>query len=466
MTKRSWRKPPVRRLAALLVVTMFASVSTMGANSGSEFSGRWEVTTSYPGGSYVAGLDLTTESDRYIGRSGYLVPDFMFPYKFAGAVQKDGLHLQILSSDGMTVIGKLLLTINTGALSGQGTLHDNPITLSGRRPLSRPASAPKSYTLEPQVYYGMFSGANPPALHIFPGDAVRTKTLDANGVDENGVKRTLFGNSQTGPFYIEGAMVGDTIAVHFNKIRPNRDTAFQYRGGLSPGVLPPGYMQEPGANWSNIWKLDREHSTATPDHPSEKLKNLRVKLQPMLGCVGVAPYWNESHISTHLGPYGGNMDYNQIQEGTTLYLPVYQAGALLTIGDGHALQEDGEITGQGFETSMDVEFTVDLIPNESLAQPWAENDQYIMVSGIGGSLTDALQLATAGLSNWLKSYYRLSSAEIATVLASSMHYDIAEVVDPEFHIVAKIRKDVLSQLPKPDKPSGVFCRAQWGCAPN
>jgi amidase len=146
---------------------------------------------------------------------------------------------------------------------------------------------------------------------------------------------------------------------------------------------------------------------------------------------------------------------------------VDQAGALLTIGDGHAFQEDGEITGQGFEISMDVEFTVDLIRNESLVQPWAENDQYIMVSGIGDSLTDALQLATAGISNWLKSYYRLSSAEIATVLASSIQYDIAEVgADPEIHVVAKLRKDLLRQIPKPERPSSVFCQRQWGCAPN
>jgi amidase len=225
--------------------------------------------------------------------------------------------------------------------------------------------------------------------------------------------------------------------------------------------------QDPAANWSNVWTLDREHGTATPDQPSDKLKNLTVKLAPMLGCVSVAPYLDESYNTSHLGPYGGNIDYNQIQEGTTLYLPVYQAGALLSVGDGHAFQEDGEITGQGFETSMDVEFTVDLIRNESLVQPWAENDQYIMVSGIGDSLTDALQLATAGLSNWLKSYYRLSSAEIATVLASSIHYDIAEVgADPEVHVVAKIRKASLGQIPKPEKPSSVFCQAQWGCAPN
>ncbi len=451
------------RVSILLALTTVLGTA-LGANEDSALIGRWEVTTSYPGGSFVAGLDLDADANRYTGRSGYLVPDFVFPYKFAGAAQKDGLHLQILAPDGTTLIGKLVLTGNASTLSGEGTLHDNPITLLGRRPLRRPA--PTIHTFEPKIWYGMFAGTNPPGLHIFPGDTVRTKTLDANGVDEKGVKRTLFGNSQTGPFYIEGAMVGDTIAVHFNKIRPNRDTAFQYRAGLSPGVLPPGYAQDAATNSSDIWKLDRVHGTATPDQPSDKLKNLTVKLLPMLGCVGVAPYWNESHMTTHLGPYGGNLDYNEIQEGTTLYLPVYQAGALLSVGDGHALQEDGEITGQGFETSMDVEFTIDLIPNESLLQPWAENDQYIMVSGIGGSLTDALQLATAGLSNWLKSYYQLDSTEVATVLASSIHYDIAEIVDPEVHVVAKIRKDVLKQIPKPAKPSQVFCMAQRGCISN
>jgi acetamidase/formamidase len=148
----------------------------------------------------------------------------------------------------------------------------------------------------------------------------------------------------------------------------------------------------------------------------------------------------------------------------TLYLPVYHAGAMLTVGDGHAQQGDGEITGQGFETSMDVEFTVDLIKDQLLDQPWAENSEYVMVSGIGGSLNDAVQNATAGLSNWLKSYYRLNTSEIATLLAPSIHYDIAEVVDPQVHVVAKIRKDVLSQLEKPPSPSSVFCQPRWGCS--
>jgi len=440
--------------------SVFVSVSALGASTDSDFTGRWEVTTSYPGSSYVAGLDLSTDKEKVTGRSGWLVPDWAVFY-YNGTWENRTLHLKITYKDGSD-IGEITVKSARGTLSGTGTIHGIAVTLVGQRPAPRPTS-PTVHTFEPHIYYRSFSGANPPALHIFPGDTVRTKTVDAGGDDEHDVPRSLPQNPQTGPFYIEAAMPGDTIAVHFNKIRLNRDTASQSRGELSPRVLPPGYKQEAPKDWSSIWKLDRVQGTATPDKPSDKLKNFKVKLIPMLGCVGVAPYWNLSNASADLGQYGGNMDYNQIVEGTTLYLPVYQAGALLTVGDGHALQEDGEITGNGLETSMDVEFTVDLLPSQLLDQPWAENDEYIMVSGIGGSLGEALQIATAGLSNWLKSYYQLNSAEVATVLASSIHYDIATVVDPRVHVVAKIKKEALSQIPKPDKPSDMFCQAWWGC---
>ena len=64
------------------------------------------------------------------------------------------------------------------------------------------------------------------------------------------------------------------------------------------------------------------------------------------------------------GDHGGNMDYNQIQEGTTVYLPVFHPGALLFVGDGHAAQGDGELTGDALETSMDIEFQVDVLPRQ------------------------------------------------------------------------------------------------------
>jgi amidase len=445
-------------------ICAFGGVNSLAVGADPDIAGRWELTTSYPGGSYVAGLDLVAQQDKYRGRSGWLIPDWGVFY-YEGARANAALHLKISYKDGSSV-GELTLNEERGGLRGTGSIHGIAVTIVGRRAPVRPPGAPTVHAFEPQIYSRAFSGATAPVLHIFPGDTVRTRTIDAQGVDEKGVSRALPQNPQTGPFYIEGAMPGDTIAVHFNKIRLNRDSAFQSRGGLYSGVVPPGYHQDRAENWSDIWNLDRVSGTASPDKPSEKLKNFKVKLIPMLGCVSVAPYWNQSFTSADLGQFGGNLDYNQIVEGTTLYLPVYQAGALLTVGDGHALQEDGEITGQGFETSMDVEFTVNLLPNQLLDQPWAENSEYIMVSGIGGSFNDALQIATAGLSNWLKAYYRLNSAEIATVLASSIHYDIATVVDPKVHVVARIRKDILKQIPKPDSPTDMFCQASWGCALN
>jgi amidase len=449
---------------AALCVLLCGQVIAATQDDPNSFTGRWEVTTTYPGGFFVAGLDLTAEGSHFNGRSGYLVPDFS-PFKYAGELEKDGLHLSILAPDGKTSLGSLVMTLKAGALSGKGTFRGMSIALAGRRPLQRPSGAPTVHDFTPQVYYRDFSGATAAALHIFPGDTVRTKTLDANGADEKGVPRALPNNPLNGPFYIEGAMIGDTIAVHFNRIRPNRDTAVQVRDALLASVLPPGYRQQPTAGWSRTWKLDREQLTATPEQPSDKLSNLKVKLLPMIGCAGVAPYWDQSAMSAHLGNYGGNLDYNEIREGTTLYLPVYQAGALLYIGDGHALQEDGEITGQGFETSMDVEFTVDLVRDELFDQPWAQNADSVMVSGIGGSMQEALQLATGGLSNWLRAYYGLNSSEVATVLASSIHYDVAETgADPETHVVARIGKDVLGQLPQPAKPGVIFCQPQWGCA--
>jgi amidase len=441
---------------SVLSVSLLAGMTASGASLDSDVAGRWEVTTtcpSCPGGSYVAGIDLTREQDKYQGKSGWLVPDWAV-FFYAGTRVKESVQLQVMY-DGGSSIGELNIRNDRGTLKGSGTIHGIKVTLVGRRPLKRPTDTPVVHDYDPTTFWSTFSGATPPALHVFPGDTIRTKTLDSAGLDDREVHRALpAANPQTGPFYIEGAMPGDTLAVHFTKIRPNRNSATQYRDGIAPSALQAGDSPPHNKDWSHTWTLDRTNGIATPDAPSDKLKNFHVAIEPMLGCVSVAPFWNQAIGASDLGPWGGNLDYNQIREGTTLYLSVYQAGALLTVGDGHARQGDGEITGQGLETSMEVELTVDVIHDEFLNQPWAEDDTYIMVSGIDGSLTTAMQSATSGLSKWLARHYGLSAAEIATVLANTIHYEIAEVVDPHVHIVAKIRKDVLSQLPKQQGPKG------------
>lgn len=442
--------------AAMLIM----GTAQAGGASAPALDGRWELTTQYAGGSFVAGLDLRHDGDTYTGKSGYLMLDGYW-YTYRGGLQKDGLHLQVSGPGGE--IGQVVLRAVASGLSGEGVIHDLPVKITGHRPLQRRANAPRVHDYLPHVFYTTYSASNPPALRIFPGDTIRTQTLDAGGGGATSDQRGPQGNPVTGPFYVEGAMIGDTLVVHFDRIRPNRDTAFQQRAALNGSVLPPGYAQSPTLGWSQSWKLDRATGTATPVDPSPKLKDLRIKLAPMLGCVGVAPWWKQAIATSDLGPFGGNMDYREIREGVTVYLPVYEAGALLEIGDGHAAQADGEITGQGLETSMDVEMTVSLIKDQLLDQPWEENSDAIMVSGIGGSYNAALQNATAGISNWLRSYYGLSAAEVATVLASFIHYEVAEVTDAQTHIVAKIRKDDLAQLPKPPAPEAVFCQPGRGC---
>jgi acetamidase/formamidase len=202
-------------------------------------------------------------------------------------------------------------------------------------------------------------------------------------------------------------------------------------------------------DFDSSWKLDRAAGTAMLTKPTDRLKDFKIALHPMLGCVGVAPPGHQAFRSGNLGDYGGNMDYNQLREGVTLYMPVFQPGALLFVGNGHATEGDGELTGNALETSMDIEFTVDLIRGKSLGQPRSENNEYVMVSGIGGSLADALRSATTGMSRWLEEEYKLNPGEVAMVLGSSMRYDIAEVVDPQVHVVAKLPKNTLAQIPKP-----------------
>src|SRR6185436_19438761 len=115
-----------------------------------------------------------------------------------------------------------------------------------------------------------------------------------------------------------------------------------------------------------------------------------------------------------------NLDYNQIREGTTVYLPVNAPGALLFVGDGHAAQGDGELTGDALETSMQVEFTVNLVKGESTGMPRAENDDYLMSLGVANSLGEALQSATTELARWLERDYQLEPNDAAIVLGTAM----------------------------------------------
>ena len=151
----------------------------------------------------------------------------------------------------------------------------------------------------------------------------------------------------------------------------------------------------------------------------------------MLGCVGVAAPGDFVPTSGPSGSYGGNLDYNQIREGATVILPVYHPGALLFIGDGHALMGDGEPTGNGIETSMNVEFTVSIRKKANLSGPRVETADYIISIGAQpefvSSLDRALQMATVDMAHWLSEDYKLEPWAAHLLIAFQGKYDVVTV---------------------------------------
>lgn len=417
---------------------LLATLLSLCAAAAADFSGSWNLHLVRFGDQFAAArVDLKADSGKLTGTLNEL--------KLSGTATADSLHLTAIRPDGKewgTFDGKL----KGDEISGTVKRGDDEFSWIASRAPSTTA-APQTRDFEPTRFHRQFSGAIPPALRINPGDTIRTTTVDAGGRDHKGVLRSLGGNPETGPFYVEGAMPGDTLAIRFHRIRLNRDSAGS-GDTIVPSALTPGYHRDAKYDdkFNSEWKLDRTAGFAQLAKPTDRLKNFKVKLQPMLGCVGVAPPANQAFRSGWLGPWGGNMDFNGLREGVTVYLPVFQEGAILFVGDGHAVEGDGELNGDALETSMDVEFTVDLIRGKSTQAPRFENEEFLMASGIAGSLQDALQQATSELARWLERDYQLSANEAAIVLGTSIRYDIAEVVDPQLHIVAKVPKSVLATL--------------------
>ena len=428
----------------MLCIVAFLLSCGLSVAQTNDLAGSWVVTIIRFGEPEYARLNLESKDGHYIGKVGGAQLD--------GVLKGDAIEFQCSHEEDQEKksCGSLLASLSGNELKGQGRIFDGPATFFAKREAAT-SGYPRTHQFMPTQFHRQFSGSIQPALHINPGDTVQTKCIDAGGVDDKGEHRSVGGNPLTGPFYIEGAIPGDTLVVRLNRVRLNRDTAAIHNDTVVGSAIDPYYFRDLKRikDFDSSWKLDRGAGMATLAKPTDRLKGFKVRLQPMLGCIGVAPSGRQAFRSGNLGPYGGNMDYNQVREGTTLYLPVFQPGALLFVGDGHATEGDGELTGNALETSMDVEFTVDLIRGKSLGQPRAENAEFVMVSGIAGSLNEALQMATTGMSRWLESEYKLNPGEIAMVLGSSMRYDVAEVVDPQVHIVAKLPKNLLEQIPKP-----------------
>ena len=303
------------------------------------------------------------------------------------------------------------------------------------------------HVFEP-THFHITIGEHEPVLRIRDGDTIATWCVDSAGYDAHGEQITAGGNPQTGPFFVEDAAPGDTLAVRLDRLRPNRTRGVTGKV-VAYNVVRPWFVhelpprREEGVDW---WELDVEHGTARLESPPEGLEYLGdVQLEPMLGCFGVAPGRGEAISCATSGRHGGNMDYRGFHEGVTVFFPVFVEGALLHFGDGHAVQGDGETVGTGIEVSFDVEVTVNVIKGKEIGWPRADDDAFVMAVGNARPLDEAVQHATTELMRLLEQDYALDYRASSVLLGQLIRYDVGNVFDPAYTMVAKIAKRHLPQ---------------------
>ena len=296
-----------------------------------------------------------------------------------------------------------------------------------------------------------FGGAAP-IRRITPGSVLRLWSEDAFG----GVLRSVsdlssekidlrFVNPQTGPFYVEGAEPGDALALHFVSMEPARDWAasatIPFFGGLT-STDRTATLQDPLPDTTWIYQLDRARGTLRFEARYGEFA-VDLPLAPMLGTVGVAPAGNEVRSSLVPDRFGGNMDTPQMRAGTTCFLGVNVEGALFSIGDGHYRQGEGESCGTAVEGAMTTTLIVDLVKSAGPGWPRLEDDECLMTVGSSRPLEDAWRVSQVELVTWLGELYGLDKMDGYQLLSQISEVPIANVVDANYSVIAKVRKSLL-----------------------
>ncbi len=287
-----------------------------------------------------------------------------------------------------------------------------------------------------------------PVLRVKPGDTVETRTFTQPGdyYDREGGAWP----GEVGPFFIEGVTTSDTLVVRIIKVRPNRATAVSQHNpnGISAVAADARtrMLNDPLPARRFVWQLDPAKLTGAIDIPGSRSKRFEVALKPMLGRLAVAPAGEEAFGGLWPGNFGGNMDTADAREGTTVYLPVFHDGAYFYFGDGHALQGDGEICGSGLETTMDVTLQFDVIKGRRIRWPRMEDADDIMVAGSGRPLVDAFRIAQVELIEWLVADYGFDKIDAYQIVSQAGHARVANVVDPNYTVMAKFPKRLLPPI--------------------
>lgn len=305
------------------------------------------------------------------------------------------------------------------------------------------------YEVKPNELKYTFAASYPPVARLKPGDILETNTVDCfgNAIRKPGDTLSMApgDNPLTGPFFIEGAESGDTLAVKILDLKVD--------GNQGIGALAPGFGALNSTNYTpmlnppikeKIWFYPIDHASNTATFQALDSKySVKIPLHPFFGCIGVAPSGGEARSSVVPEAFGGNLDSPEVSAGNTVYFPVNVSGAMLFLGDGHAAMGDGEIAGTAIEVPLRSRIQVSVIKGQKIAWPRFENDEYIMAVGAYRPLDDALRIAFTELVAWIHNDYGLSDMDAYELLSEVAEIHLNEMVDPNYVVVAKVKKKFL-----------------------
>jgi acetamidase/formamidase len=255
-------------------------------------------------------------------------------------------------------------------------------------------------------------------------------------------------NPQTGPFYVEGAEPGDTLALHFVSIEPSRDWGVSTLSPLFGGLTSTdstASLQAPLEQRTWIYQLDRAARTLRFE-PRGGGRNIELPIDPMLGTVAVAPAFSEVRSSLVPGPFGGNMDLPALRAGATLFLGVNVDGALFSIGDGHLRQGEGEACGTAVEGAVTTTLIVGLIRGKSTPFPRLEDDSQWASIGSARPLEDAWRIAQLDLVRWFEDLLQMDAMDTYQFLSQATKARVGNIVNPNYSMMVSVGKAALPNV--------------------
>jgi amidase len=298
-------------------------------------------------------------------------------------------------------------------------------------------------------------GGREPVLRVEPGDVLVLSTEDCfggkvQGTDDlpSAVCELPYLNPVTGPFFVAGAEPGDTLALHFAEIAPARDWAvsstFPHFGALtsthSTATLQPPLEER-------VWRYDVDAEAGVVRyHARRSDRTVELPLDPMHGTVGVAPAAAETRVTLVPDVHGGNMDTPELRSGVTVYFGVNVPGALFAIGDGHARQGHGEVTGVAVEAAMHTTVVVELVKAAATPWPRLESDDTLMSTGSVRPLEDAFRVSQHDLVTWSAGLTGLDELDAYQLIGQAGEAAVGNVCDPNYTMVAKVAKAYLGTV--------------------